>query len=180
MIQDGQLLNYVGGAWKRSRASEFLDVRNPATAETLVRVPLTSRDEVGEAVQAAQAAYADWRRTPPIERIQYLFKLKKMLEDHFDEIARLTTQECGKTLAESDGELRRGIENVEVATGIPSLMLGSNLEDIAPGIDEFMVRQPVGVVAAICPFNFPAMIPLWFLPYALGCGNTIVLKPSEK
>src|SRR5215467_607070 len=107
MIQDGQLLNYVGGAWKRSRASEFLDVRNPATAETMVRVPLTSRDEVGEAVQAAEAAFVDWRRTPPTERIQYLFKLKKLLEDHFDEIARLTTQECGKTLSESQGELQR-------------------------------------------------------------------------
>src|SRR5215471_8595307 len=180
MIQDGQLLNYVGGAWKRSRASEFLDVRNPATAETLVRVPLTSRDEVGEAVQVAQSAYADWRRTPPIERIQYLFKLKKLLEDHFDEIARLTTQECGKTLSESQGELQRGLENVEVATGIPSLMMGYNVEDIAPGIDEHMFRQPVGVVAAITPFNFPGMIPLWFLPYAIACGNCFILKPSEK
>src|SRR5215471_3871675 len=180
MIQDGQLLNYVGGAWKRSRASEFLDVRNPATAETLVRVPLTSRDEVGEAVQVAQSAYADWRRTPPIERIQYLFKLKKLLEDHFDEIARLTTQECGKTLSESQGELQRGLENVEVATGIPSLMMGYNVEDIARGIDEHMLRQPVGVVAAITPFNFPGMIPLWFMPYAIACGNCFILKPSEK
>jgi len=180
MIQDGQLLNYVGGAWKRSRASEFLDVRNPATAETMVRVPLTSRDEVGEAVQAAEAAFVDWRRTPPTERIQYLFKLKKLLEDHFDEIARLTTQECGKTLSESQGELQRGLENVEVATGIPSLMMGYNVEDIARGIDEHMLRQPVGVVAAITPFNFPGMIPLWFMPYAIACGNCFILKPSEK
>src|SRR5215475_1905432 len=180
MIQDGQLLNYVGGAWKRSRASEFLDVRNPATAETMVRVPLTSRDEVGEAVQAAEAAFVDWRRTPPTERIQYLFKLKRLLEDHFDEIAHLTTQECGKTLAESRGELQRGLENVEVATGIPSLMMGYNVEDIARGIDEHMLRQPVGVVAAITPFNFPGMIPLWFMPYAIACGNCFILKPSEK
>src|SRR5215469_6150402 len=180
MIQDGQLLNYIGGIWRRSRSSDFLDVRNPATAETMVRVPLTSRDEVDEAVRAAQAAFAGWRRTPPVERVQYLFKFKKMLEDHFDEIARLTTQECGKTLAESQGELQRGIENVEVATGIPSLMMGYNVEDIARGIDEHMLRQPVGVVAAITPFNFPGMIPLWFMPYAIACGNCFILKPSEK
>jgi len=180
MIQDGQLLNYVGGTWQRSHASEFLDVRNPATSETMVRVPLTPTGEVDKAVQAAQTAWADWRRTPPTERIQYLFKLKRLLDEHFDEIARLTTQECGKTLAESQGELQRGIENVEVAAGIPSLMTGYNVEDIARGIDEHMFRQPVGVVAAITPFNFPSMIPLWFLPYAIACGNCFILKPSEK
>src|SRR5438876_7862659 len=180
MIQDGQLLNYVGGEWRRSRTSEFLDVRNPATAETIVRVPLTPPGEVDEAVQAAQAAWADWRRTPPTERIQYLFKLKRLLDEHFDDIARLTVDECGKTMAESQGELRRGIENLEVATGIPSLMMGYNVEDIARGIDEHMLRQPVGVVAAITPFNFPGMIPLWFLPYAIACGNCFLLKPSEK
>jgi malonate-semialdehyde dehydrogenase (acetylating) / methylmalonate-semialdehyde dehydrogenase len=180
MIQDGQLLNYVGGAWQRSRSGEFLDVRNPATAETIVRVPLSSREEVGEAVRAAHAAFADWRSTPPLERVQYLFKFKWLLEEHFDEIARLTTQECGKTLAEAQGELQRGLENVEVAAGIPSLMMGYNVEDIARGIDEHMLRQPVGVVAAITPFNFPGMIPLWFLPYAIACGNCFILKPSEK
>ncbi len=180
MIQDGQLLNYIGGSWQRSRASEFLDVRNPATAETLVRVPVTPRDEVAEAVRIAQAAFNDWRRTPPVERIQYLFKFKRLLDEHFDEIATLTTQECGKTLAESRGELLRGVENVEVATGIPSLMMGYNSEDIARGIDEHMFRQPLGVVAAITPFNFPGMIPLWFMPYAIACGNCFILKPSEK
>ncbi len=180
MIQDGQLLNYIGGKWKRSRASEFLDVRNPATAETMVRVPLSPAEEVNEAVQAAQAAFPDWRRTPSTERIQYLFKLKRLLDDHFDEIARLTVDECGKTMDESRGELRRGVENVEVATGIPSLMMGYNVEDIARGIDEHMFRQPVGVVAAITPFNFPGMIPLWYLPYAIACGNCFILKPSEK
>lgn len=177
---DNQLLNYIGGAWQRAQTTEFLDVRNPATAETIVRVPLSGRDEVDAAVAAAQQAFVEWRRTPPTERIQYLFKLKQRLEDHFDEIARLTTQECGKTLAESQAELRRGIENIEVATGIPSLMMGSNVEDIASGIDELMLRQPVGVVGIITPFNFPGMIPLWFLPYAIACGNTVVLKPSEK
>src|SRR5713101_4898750 len=180
MIQDGQLLNYIGGKWKPSRASEFLSVRNPATAETLVRVPLSPSDEVDEAVQAAQAAFAGWRRTPATQRIQYLFKLKKLLDDHFDEIAALTVNECGKTMDEARGELQRGIENVEVATGIPMLMQGYNSEDIANGIDEFMIRQPIGVVAAITPFNFPGMIPLWYLPYAIACGNCFILKPSEK
>src|SRR5947199_2598583 len=180
MIQDGQLLNYIAGEWKRSRANEFLDIRNPATAEAMVRVPLSLSEEVDEAVQAAQAVFPDWRRTPPTERIQYLFKLKMVLDAHFDEIARLTVDECGKTMDESRGELRRGIENVEVATGIPSLMMGYNVEDIAPGIDEHMFRQPVGVVAAITPFNFPGMIPLWFLPYAIACGNCFIVKPSEK
>src|SRR5260221_1266084 len=180
MIKDEQLLNYSGGEWRRSHASEFLDVRNPATAETLVRVPLPPPEEVEEAARAAQAAFAEWRRTPPTERIQYLFKLKRLLDEHFDEIARLTTQECGKTLAESEGELPRCIDNVEVATGIPSLMMGYNVEDIARGIDEHMFRQPVGVVAVIPPFNFPGMIPLWFMPYAIACGNCFMLKPSEK
>jgi malonate-semialdehyde dehydrogenase (acetylating)/methylmalonate-semialdehyde dehydrogenase len=128
----------------------------------------------------ANEALPAWRRTPPGDRIQPLFRLKALLDAHATEIARCITQECGKTLAEADGELRRGIENVEVATGIPTLMLGSNLEDIASGIDELMIRQPVGIVAAITPFNFPAMIPLWFLPYAVGCGNAIIIKPSEK
>src|SRR5947209_5740438 len=180
MIQDGQLLNYVGGKWQHSQASEFLDVHNPATAETMVRVPLTPAMEVDEAVQAAQKAFVGWRQTPPTERIQYLFKFKMLLEEHFDEIAKLTVDECGKTMAESQGELRRGIENVEVATGIPSLMMGYNVEDIARGIDEHMLRQPVGVVAAITPFNFPGMIPLWYLPYAIACGNCFLVKPSEK
>ncbi|GAC1431054.1 MAG: CoA-acylating methylmalonate-semialdehyde dehydrogenase [Ktedonobacteraceae bacterium] len=180
MIENGQLLNYVGGQWKHSRTSEFVDVRNPATAETMVRVPLSSAEEVDEAVQAAQSAFADWRRTPPTQRIQYLFKLKQLLDEHLDEIARLTVDECGKTMDEARGELQRGIENVEVATGIPILMQGYNSEDIARGIDEFMLRQPIGVVAAITPFNFPGMIPLWFLPYAIACGNCFILKPSEK
>lgn len=180
MIQDGQLLNYIGGSWKRSQSGVFLDVENPATAETIVRVPLSTREDVDEAARAAQTAFAGWRRTPPVERVQYLFKLKRLLEEHFDEIAHLTTQECGKTLAEARGELQRGLENVEVATGIPSLMMGYNTEDIARGIDEHMLRQPVGVVAAITPFNFPGMIPFWFLPYALACGNCFLLKPSEK
>src|SRR2546430_15061967 len=120
MIENGQLLNYVGGKWQRPRTDSYLDVRNPATTETLVRVPLTPKGEVDAAVQAAQAALPEWRRKPATDRIQYLFKFKQLLEENFYEIARLTTQECGKTLAESQGELRRGIENVEVVCGSPS------------------------------------------------------------
>jgi malonate-semialdehyde dehydrogenase (acetylating)/methylmalonate-semialdehyde dehydrogenase len=180
MIQDGQLLNYVAGKWQQSRTSDYLEVHNPATDEVLGRVPLTPPQEVDAAVQAAAAAFPDWRRTPPVQRIQYLFKLKKLLDDHFEEIARVTVDECGKTLDESRGELRRGIENVEVACGIPTLMQGYNAEDIAHGIDEYMIRQPLGVVAAITPFNFPGMIPLWYLPYAIACGNCFLLKVSEK
>ena len=129
---------------------------------------------------SARDALRGWRETPPGDRVQPLFRLKALLERDFEEISRVVTTECGKTLAESRGELRRAVENVEVACGIPSLMQGRVLEDIARGIDEFMIRQPVGVVAVIAPFNFPAMIPFWFLPYALACGNTVVMKPSEK
>src|ERR1700728_296313 len=174
------LQNYVAGTWRRSTASEFVDVVNPATAEILARTPLSTNADVDAAVQAAADAFPVWRRTPPGERVQYLFKLKNLLEDHVDEIARLTTIENGKTFAEAKAELRRGIENVEVACGIPMMMQGYNLEDVSSGIDETLIRQPLGVVAAITPFNFPSMIPLWFLPYAIACGNTFILKPSER
>lgn len=172
--------NYVGGEWKAPTGDERLEVRDPATQRVLATVAPTNRAEVEEAIAAAVKAFPAWRSTPPEERIQYLFRMKQLLEDHFDEIARITTTENGKTLTESRAELRRGIENVEVACGIPTLMQGYNLEDVARGIDESMIRQPLGVVAAISPFNFPAMIPFWFLPYAIACGNTFILKPSEK
>jgi len=175
-----ELQNYVNGGWRRSAAAEYAEVTNPATGEVLARTPLSTNADVDGAVQAAADAFPAWRRTPPGERIQYLFKLKNLLEEHVDEIARLTTQENGKTFAEAKAELRRGIENVEVACGIPMMMQGYNLEDVTPGVDETLIRQPLGVVAAITPFNFPAMIPFWFLPYAIACGNTLVLKPSER
>ena len=173
-------LNYVGGEWLRGASSDSVDVTNPATSESLATVALAGSDDVARAVASASAAFPAWRRTPPQERIQYLFKFKRLLEAHFDEIARTTTLENGKTLAESRAELQRGVENVEVACGIPTLMQGYNLEDVSSGIDELMIRQPLGVVAAITPFNFPAMIPLWFLPYAIACGNAFILKPSER
>jgi len=175
-----RLANYINGHWIPSTAGETVPVINPATAEVLAEVPLSGAADVARAVEAAAAAFPEWRRTPAEERIQYLFALKHLFEAHRDELARLITMENGKTLAESHGELRRAIENIEVACGIPTLMQGYNLEDVARGIDEHMIRQPLGVVAAITPFNFPVMVPFWFLPYAIACGNTFVLKPSEK
>ena len=180
MIDSKEVLNFINGKWSSSSGTEYLSITNPATCEVLAHNFLGKPADVSSAVEAAVAAFPLWRETPPEERIQYLFKLKQLLEENFSEIARMTTLEHGKTLAESQGELRRGIENVEVACGIPILMQGYNLEDVAHGIDESMIRQPLGVVAAITPFNFPSMIPLWFLPYALACGNTFVLKPSER
>jgi len=180
MIERGALLNYIGGEWRRSDAAESLEIRNPATNSVLASLPLSPAGEVDLAAQAAAKAFSNWRRVPPGERIQPLFRLKALLDAHSKDIARTITEECGKTLVEAEAELRRGIENVEVAAGIPSLMTGTVLENIAAGIDEMMIRQPVGVVGVIAPFNFPAMIPLWFLPYAVACGNTVVLKPSER
>ena len=175
-----KLSNFVSGEWRSSTATEYLPVTNPATQEILAEVPMSTAQDVDVAVRGAAAAFPLWRRTVPEERIQYLFKLKHLLEERSEDIARMTTTENGKTIVEARAELRRSIENVEVACGIPTLMQGFNLEDVAPGIDEMMIRQPLGVVAAITPFNFPAMVPMWFLPYAIACGNTFVLKPSER
>ena len=175
-----RVANFIDGRWAESRAAEWLDVTNPATGEVIAQTPLSNADEVASAVEAAATAYPAWRRTPPEDRIQPLFMLKQLLEDHIDELGRIITQENGKTFAEGKAELRRAIENVEVACGIPMMMQGYNLEDVARGIDETMIRQPLGVVAAITPFNFPGMIPFWFLPYAIACGNTFILKPSER
>lgn len=172
--------NYVDGQWLKSRGTVSLPVTDPATGEELGRAPLSSRTELDAAVQSAARAYREWRRVPVVERVQFLFKLKMLLEEHLDELAATITRECGKTVAESRGELRRAIENVEVACGTPILVQGYNSEDIAAGIDEVMIRQPLGVCAIIAPFNFPGMIPFWFLPYAIACGNTVVVKPSEK
>jgi malonate-semialdehyde dehydrogenase (acetylating)/methylmalonate-semialdehyde dehydrogenase len=180
MAAENTLQNYINNEWLTPANHEFLDVTNPATAEVLAKVPLSPAAEVDIAAQAAASALDEWRHTPPTERIQYLFKLKQLLEDNLDDISRTITMESGKTLVEAKGEMRRAIENVEVACGIPTMMQGTNLEDIASGIDEFMIRQPVGVCAAIAPFNFPGMITFWFLPYAIACGNTYIVKPSEK
>jgi malonate-semialdehyde dehydrogenase (acetylating)/methylmalonate-semialdehyde dehydrogenase len=174
------LQNYIDGAWVPSSADNQAEVVNPATQEVLSSVPMSSANDVDAAARAASRAFKEWRHVPPTDRIQYLFKLKMLMEENLDELARTITRECGKTINESRGELRRAIENVEVACGIPTLMQGNNLEDIARGIDEHMIRQPVGVAAIITPFNFPGMIPFWFLPYAIACGNTCIVKPSER
>lgn len=180
MTEGTRVLNYIEGAWRASAATETLAVLNPATAELLGRVPLSPAAEVALAAEAAARALPGWRRTPAVARVQHLFRLKHLLEQALDDLARTITLECGKTLEESRAELRRAIENVESACGIPQLMQGYNSEDIAPGIDETMIRQPVGVAAIICPFNFPGMIPFWFMPYALACGNPVIVKPSER
>ena len=180
MVKQEKLPNFIGGHWQHSKASSWLDVTNPASGTVLSHVPLSPASEVEAAVQAGEQAFRDWRRVPATDRIRYLFAFREKLEQHFEDIARTITEECGKTIGESRGELRRGIENVEVACGIPVLMQGYNNEDIASGIDEHMIRQPLGVVATITPFNFPGMIPLWFLPYAIATGNCFILKPSEK
>jgi malonate-semialdehyde dehydrogenase (acetylating) / methylmalonate-semialdehyde dehydrogenase len=172
--------NFIAGEWIAPGTTDWRELVNPATGETFGRVPMCGNTEVSEAVRAAREAFPAWRATPVVARARYLFRFKALLEEHFEEIARLVVQENGKTLDEARGSLRRGIENVEHACGMPSLMMGDSLEDVAAGIDSEYFRQPMGVFAAITPFNFPAMVPLWFYPYAIAAGNTFVLKPSEQ
>ena len=174
------LKNFVNGQWEEPRGVDTLPLVNPATGERLAQVPLTNRDQLNHAVKAAKDAFEDWRDVPAIERARYLFRYKALLDEHKEELARTLTKEHGKTLAEARGSIRRGIENVEHACGIPALMQGTSLSDISPGIDCKTIRQPLGVYAAITPFNFPAMVPLWFWPYAVATGNTFIVKPSEK
>lgn len=180
MAQPQILPNFIGGKWTPSSATEQLDVCNPATGEVIARTPLSTRKDVDCAVQAAAAAFPAWSETPPVVRARTMFAFRQQLEEHFEELARLVTTEHGKTLDESRGSVRRAIECVEVACGAPSMLMGYGLENIAPSIDCTVMRQPIGVCAAIAPFNFPAMVPLWFLPFAVVCGNTFVLKPSEQ
>ena len=176
------LKNYIKGRWLESCEKETIDVVNPANQEVLARVPFGAgtASDTEDAVSAASQALEGWRNTPVMQRVQPLYKLKHLLEEHTEEIARLITLECGKSYAESVAEMQRGIENVETACATPTLMQSEFSENIASGIDEFMIRQPLGVCACISPFNFPGMIPFWFLPYAIACGNSFILKPSEK
>ncbi len=171
--------NYIGGEWVDSKG-EIRDVVNPATGKTIARVPISTRAEMDAAVAAAREAFPDWRRTTPLARSRRLFRLKELLEEHFEELSRIQTQEHGKTIDESRGETRRGIENVEVACGIPTLMQGYYSEDIAAGIDEWVIPSPLGVFGIIGPFNFPFMIPLWSAPYAIATGNCVIVKPSSE
>ena len=177
-----ELKNFIHGEWVDSRESTLAEVINPATQEVLGRVPVgkLTAEDIHLAVEAARKAFLEWKQVPVLSRIQPLFRLKQLLEANLEDLARTITIECGKTLAESRGEMQRAIENVEAACGTPMLMQSEFTENITAGVDEFMIRQPVGVCACIAPFNFPGMIPFWFFPYAIACGNTYIVKPSEK
>ncbi len=180
-LEFGTARNYVGGEWVEPAGAPLADVLNPAMARPIARVVLSDTAEVDRAIGVAQGAYPSWRATPPVERARYLFRLKELMEASSEELARIITQDHGKTLDDARGEVSRAIENVEVACGIPTLMMGYGLEDgAARAIDEQVIRQPLGVFAAVCPFNFPAMVPFWFWPYAIACGNTYIVKPSEQ
>ncbi|MBM3450373.1 MAG: CoA-acylating methylmalonate-semialdehyde dehydrogenase [Armatimonadetes bacterium] len=174
------LTNFIGGAWRPSVSGHFEDVPNPATGAVIACVPFSTGDEVDAAVQAAAHAYPAWRDRPVVERARVMFSYRELLERHFEELATIVTKENGKTIDDARGEVRRGIEVVEFACGMPTLMMGSVLEDVSRGIDSEFTRYPLGVVAGICPFNFPVMIPLWMMPIAIAAGNTFVLKPSER
>ena len=176
-----KLRNYVDGAWVTPQTETYLDVTNPANGDVIAQVPISSKEDTDAAVAAAHAAFPAWRATPPLERARLLFAVKARMEERFEDLAQAVTREHGKTLEDARGSVRRAIENVEVACGIPSLLMGYGLEDgAAKGIDEDVVRQPLGVFAAVCPFNFPLMVPFWFWPYAVACGNTYIIKPSEQ
>ena len=170
----------IGGEWQEPNDLPATPVYNPSTGEVIAQTPACVAEHVNAAVEAADAAFPAWWETPPTERARLFFRFKSLLEEHFEDLVRSNTREHGKTLVESRGDMRRGIEMVEFACGIPSLLMGENLENIARGIDCDTIRQPLGVCVGITPFNFPAMVPLWMYPVALVCGNTFVLKPSEK
>src|SRR5436190_16984049 len=172
--------NYIGGRWVTAETSETLPDVDPSTGEVAGLIPLSGPADVDAAVRMARAAQPEWRAVPPQRRARAIMALREELWRHHEDLARLVTEDLGKTLDDARGEVLRGIESTEAATAIPHLLKGENLEGVAGGVDVEQVRQPVGVVGAITPFNFPTMIPLWFLPFALACGNGFVLKPSER
>jgi malonate-semialdehyde dehydrogenase (acetylating)/methylmalonate-semialdehyde dehydrogenase len=172
--------NYINGEWVSSESSTLGDVWCPATGEKVAEVPYSTASELDRAVEAAKAAFPEWRHTPPLTRARYLFRLKDLFEENFEDIARVLVTEEGKTIDESRGEVRRMIENLEHATGVTTIMTGYSMEDIADDIDCNAERMPMGVFGCIAPFNFPAMVPFWFLPYAIVTGNTYIVKPSEQ
>lgn len=176
------LKNYINGAWVDSVSDQTIAVLNPANQEVLARVPFgeATRKDVATATDAASKAFNEWRNVPVMKRVQVLYKLKTLMENNADELSEIITKESGKTRGESRGEIQRAIENIEVACGTPMLIAGDIIEDIATGVDEMMIRQPIGVSACITPFNFPSMIVFWFLPYAIATGNAFIVKPSEK
>jgi malonate-semialdehyde dehydrogenase (acetylating)/methylmalonate-semialdehyde dehydrogenase len=171
------LRNYIGGQWLES-AAEKRDVTNPAKQEVIGHVPLSSRNEMQAAVESAKEAFPAWRAKAPLERLRYLIKWKSAMDKHCEEISRIETMEHGKIIAEALKGTERAIENIEVALGTPSLMMGYNIKDIEPGIDTVLSYEPMGVFGIISPFNFPSMVPLWFAPYAIASGNCVIVKPS--
>src|ERR671921_658289 len=175
-----EVLNFIGGEWVDGDGREAEPVYDPATGELIAETPLSTKDDVDRAVGAASAAFAEWSKTPVTKRVQVLFRYKMLLEEHFEELRDLVTLENGKDARDAGGEVRRGIEVVEFACGMPTLMMGETVRDVARGIDNVSYRFPLGVVAAITPFNFPCMVPLWTLPVAIAAGNTYILKPSER
>ncbi|MDM5359063.1 malonate-semialdehyde dehydrogenase (acetylating)/methylmalonate-semialdehyde dehydrogenase [Peribacillus sp. B2I2] len=181
VINDVETLkNYIGGKWVDSSTSKHEEVPNPATGEALAIVPLSTREDVNQAVKVAKNAYKEWKKVAVPKRARFLFRYQQLLIEHWDELAKLVTIENGKSYTEAYGEVQRGIECVEFAAGAPTLMMGSQLPDISPGIESGMYRYPMGVVAGITPFNFPMMVPCWMFPLAIACGNTFILKPSER
>src|SRR5213080_1655850 len=171
---------FVGGEWREISGVDRTPVFNPSRGETIAEVPMCGVDVVNEAVEAAADAFPAWRDTPPVERARLFFRYRQLIEENFDRICQSVTREHGKTLAEARGSVYRGIENVEFACGIPTLLKGETLENLARGVDCETMLQPLGVCVGITPFNFPAMVPMWMFPLAIACGNTFVLKPSEK
>ncbi|XOK62377.1 CoA-acylating methylmalonate-semialdehyde dehydrogenase [Paenibacillus elgii] len=180
MSNEKLLQNYIGGQWVDATSGKEDIVTNPATGEVLARVPLSSREDLDQAVRTAKEAFKQWSRVPVPRRARIMFKYQQLLVEHWDELARLVTLENGKNYPEAYGEVQRGIECVEFAAGVPTLMMGSVLPDIATGLESNMYRYPIGVVGGITPFNFPMMVPCWMFPLAIACGNTFVLKPSER
>lgn len=175
-----QTRHYIDGQWISPEGRQTCEVINPATNEKLADTVFATPQEIERAITAAQTAFLSWRQVPTLDRCQYLFKFKSLLETHFEELVQLCTKEHGKTLVESRGDVRRGIQMVETACGMPTLMMGKHSEDIAAGIDCHAIKRPMGVFAGVTPFNFPAMVPFWFWPFAVASGNTFVLKPSER
>jgi malonate-semialdehyde dehydrogenase (acetylating)/methylmalonate-semialdehyde dehydrogenase len=172
--------NYINGRWIESKAKETRDVFNPTTGEIIAKTPMSTREETVQAIAAAKAAFERWRSTPSMSRARHLNRIRDAFEENFEELAKTLTIEQGKAIDESRGEYRRTIENLECATSIPSLQMGYNSEDIAAGIDEMVIKQPLGVFFCVAPFNFPGMVPTWFWPFAVGAGNTYIVKPSEQ
>ena len=176
----GMVSYYINGTWERPEGRTRGVVTNPATGAVLAEVPYAAEADIDRAVRAAHEAFLKWREVPVVDRVQVLYRYKALLEQHAADLAATLTRENGKTADDSKAEVRRAIQMVEVACGMPSLMMGDSLNDVAQGIDCKTVRQPIGVCAGITPFNFPAMVPMWMHPFAIACGNTFVLKPSEK